>query len=61
MKSPFGWRPRPWLPAAHYNSICTTIGALLITETWPQFMGLVLILEGIIVSIERCWPKGERP
>lgn len=57
----FGWRPKAWLPACHYNSICTTVGAFCITSTWLQFVGLVLILEGLIVSIERCWPKEERP
>jgi hypothetical protein len=58
---PFGYDPTKSLPTFVYNSIMATVGAALLAHDWTTFFGLVLLMESIIVSIERCWPKGERP
>lgn len=57
----FGFTPTGKIPAYAYNSVMVLIGAYLLSDTWQQFFGLVFVLEAIIVSIERCWPKEERP
>lgn len=49
------------LPNYAYNSICVIVGSLLLTDTWAQSIGLILVLEAFLVSIERCWPEEERP
>ena len=53
----FGFVPTKSLPRWTYNSLCTTMGAAFYTDSLPHFIGLVLILEGILVSLEPLWPK----
>ena len=40
-----------------YNGVVATIGCFLYTETFTQFIGLLLIAECFMVTVEACWPK----
>jgi hypothetical protein len=33
----------------------------MVSTTVKQFVGLVLLSESVLVTIERCWPREERP
>lgn len=61
LKMFFGQSPTPNMPTWVYNSMIGIGGAFLYTDSWFHFFGLVLMLESVLVSIERCWPKAERP
>ena len=61
IKKLFGFSPMQSLPTYAYNSLCGAIGCWLLTDTMPHFIGAILILEAVLVSLERTWPKGERP
>lgn len=39
-----------------YNSVTALIGAWLMTDTFSHFIGLVLLMESLHVTIEGCWP-----
>lgn len=56
----FGYVPTYW-PTWAYNSFIGLSGCWMIADNVGHFIGYSLILESLIVSIERCWPKGERP
>ena len=60
LKYLFGYSPID-APAWVYNSAIGTIGAAFYADTLAHFVGIVLILESVLVSVERCWPKSERP
>jgi hypothetical protein len=44
-----------------YNSLCALAGSIAYADTWTQALGLILLSEAVLVTIERCWPRGERP
>lgn len=56
----FGFIPS-FIPTWAYNSIIAGAGCFIVADTLSQAFGLWLILESLLVSIERCWPDGERP
>lgn len=60
INSLFGWTPT-CLKASTYNSLCGIAGCALLADSIPQFVGYALVLEAILVSVERCWPENERP
>lgn len=49
------------LPIHYINALMLLLGAYMLTDTWRDFAGVVLLGEALLVSIERCWPEGERP
>ena len=49
------------LKVSTYNSLMGVVGAFAYADTIPKTIGLILMVEAVLVSIERCWPKEERP
>ena len=49
-----------WSKSSRWKALSEGASAL-IADSLPHFTGYALILEAILVSLERCWPKKERP
>ena len=53
-----GWYdPLSWKRST-YNSVLLLLGAIFVANSLTQFIGIVLIGEAFLVTIEGCWTKG---
>lgn len=51
------WRPTD-MKRSSWNSVCVLLGAACYADTLAQFVGIVLLMEALLVSIEGCWLPG---
>jgi len=48
------WRPLSWKRST-YNSVLLTMDALALGDSFSHVIGIILLGEAILVSIEGCW------
>lgn len=60
MRYVFGYLPTEQ-PRWVYNSLLAVIGCFLVSNTWAQFFGYLLLMESILVTLEANWPARELP